>query len=167
MVCGDGSLGVRHGNMGRRMLLTMAWLFLLTAVVPCEEPPLIQHWQMTMGEVYRVNSFFCISKQGIDKLIEARMNHHEAPFLAFRFPEECKLGKFAFRPLEITNIEKSYYLAQRDDESAIDCTNSQGKVYKCAFIQFTSRYVFGQLLMPRQTLEVFVEAPPSITVSDS
>ena len=152
--------------MDRKWLLAMACVCLLADVAPGDEPPQIQHWQITMGEVYPVNSFLCVSKRGIDRLIEARTAHYEAPSVAFRFPEECKLGKFPFRPVEVTGIEKTYYLAQRDDESELECTNSQGKVYKCAFIEFTSRYVFGQLLMNRQALDVYVEAPSSITVSD-
>lgn len=152
--------------MVRKLLLAMAWGCLLSDVGLGEELPPIQHWQITLGEVYPVNSFFCISKEGIDRLIEARVTHHAAPSVAFRFPAECKLGKFPFRPLEIIDIEKSYYLAQRDGESELSCTNSQGKVYKCTFIQFTSRYLFGQLLMDRRALDVYVEAPASITVTE-
>jgi len=146
------------------VLLVMTLVTLLAGVAPGEEPVPSQHWEISLGEVYDVNSFVCTSKEGVDKLIEARKTHHEMPALPFLFPQECKLAKFAFRPLQVTDMKRSYHLAQRDSRSARYCRNSQGKVYKCSFMRFTSRYIFGQLLMDTGALDVYVEAPSNITV---
>jgi hypothetical protein len=153
--------------MNQTFLLIMALVCLLADASWADESLPMQHWQITLGEVYKVNSFFCTSKEGVDKLIEARKTHYEAPSLPFRFPEECKLAQFAFYPLRVTDIERSYFVAQRDSRSSMYCRNSKGKVYKCSFIRFTSRYIFGQLLMDTRALDVYVEAPSSITVTAS